>query len=197
MTFDEYIKNWFKSFLDEQEDDFVVNMYETLTGSDDSDIAYKRQFLVSDADADVIYDFLFVSGDLSDKYRACMPEPSVLLQDMFEEACLDIEYTFAKSFVEDMAYHAEGYSDPIDFFNDLTHGGCISGMIGMLIYNSDCKDIYIEHIDSMECFKEDFEEELGEPIVNQKRLPHYTFMCWFCYEELAYRIARELWPDVF
>ena len=61
------------------------------------------------------------------------------------------------------------------------------------------KDLYpdVEHIDDMEGFKEDFEDELGMPITNKEGLPHYTFMCWLCYEELAHRIAQELWPDKF
>ena len=70
-------------------------------------------------------------------------------------------------------------------------------MIGMLIYNSDCKEIYIEHIDDMEEFVKELESEMGEPIRNRDHLPHYTFVCWLCYEELAFRIARELFPDEF
>ena len=46
-------------------------------------------------------------------------------------------------------------------------------------------------------FVEDFEESLGEPVRNSNRQPHYTFICWFCYEELAYNIARTLYPESF
>lgn len=69
------------------------------------------------------------------------------------------------------------------FLEDLQQGGCISGMIGDFIYNSDCKEFYIKHIDELEQMKEDLEEELGEPIKNRFSVPHYTFMCWLCFEE--------------
>ena len=99
--------------------------------------------------------------------------------------------------IEDMAGHSENYDTPYGFFHDLSYGGCVSGMIGMFVYHSDCKRFYIEHIDDLEAFVEDFEEELGEPIQNKDHQPHYTFTCWLCYEELAYRIARTLYPDTF
>lgn len=107
------------------------------------------------------------------------------------------EYDFVPEIITDICDQIEGYSDPEDFFSDLSYGGCQSGMIGIFIYNSDCKKFYVDHIDSMEDFKSDFEEELGEPITNRYRLPHYTFLCWLCYEETAHRIASELWPDKF
>ena len=38
------------------------------------------------------------------------------------------------------------------FFEDLQHGGCISGMIGEFIYNNDCKEFYIKQ-NSTDFFK--------------------------------------------
>jgi hypothetical protein len=51
----------------------------------------------------------------------------------------------------------------------------------------------VRHIDDMENFISDMEDEIGEPIANRYELPHYTFVCWVCYEELAYRIYTELY----
>ena len=51
-------------------------------------------------------------------------------------------------------------------------------------------------MDDMEEWKNLMEDEMGA-IKNEQRLPHYTFMCWLCYEELAYSIARALYPDEF
>ena len=62
-------------------------------------------------------------------------------------------------------------------------------MIGMLIYNSDCKRIYIEHIDDMEEYAEQIYEEAGF-ISNKNGAPHYTHICWLCYEELAIRLVE-------
>lgn len=79
------------------------------------------------------------------------------------------------------------------FFEDLQHGGCISGMIGEFIYHSDCKEFYIKHIDGLENYKEELEEQLGEQIANRHSLPHYTFLCWLCFEEYC----RELYTNIF
>lgn len=76
------------------------------------------------------------------------------------------------------------------FCSDLQQGGCQSGMIGDFIYNSDCKDFYIAHIDELEQIKEELENDLGEPIQNRHSVPHYTFMCWLCFEEYVYNIAN-------
>lgn len=104
------------------------------------------------------------------------------------------EYDFAKEFLEDMASHMSN----VDFemwLNDLLKHGCISGMVGILIYNSDCKEIYVRNIDSMESMKEDLEEEVGEMIPNRHGLPHYTFLCWLCYEELGRMVYDKIFED--
>lgn len=119
------------------------------------------------------------------------------LTSIFTKAAGDhSNLSFAKEFIEDMVYHAQDYSSPLGFFQDLTHG-CQSGMIGMLIYNESCKQIYIQNIDDMEELKENLEEELGDPIKNKSGVPHYTFLCWLCYEELGFSIARTLFPNEF
>ena len=72
------------------------------------------------------------------------------------------------------------------YLNDLQKAGCQSGMVSEFIYNSDCKDFYIKHIDELEQIKEDLEDSLGELIQNKNSLPHYTFICWLCFEEYCY-----------
>ena len=74
------------------------------------------------------------------------------------------------------------------YLNDLQKAGCQSGMVSEFIYNSDCKDFYIKYIDELEQIKEDLEDSLGEPIQNKNSLPHYTFMCWLCFEEYCYTL---------
>lgn len=119
-----------------------------------------------------------------------------MLRDMFAQAAPG-EYSYEDEFIDDMATHAAGYSKPDGFFKDLAYGGCQSGMIGMLIYHSDCKEVYCRHIDDMEATKEDLEGEMGEPMRNHNHISHPDWMCWLCYEELGHRIASELWPDQF
>lgn len=81
------------------------------------------------------------------------------------------------------------------FFEDLQKGGCQSGMISDFIYNSDCKDFYINHLDELEQIKEDLEDSYGEPIQNKNKLPHYTFMCWLCFEEYCYDLYNALFDN--
>ena len=78
------------------------------------------------------------------------------------------------------------------FLNDLQQGGCISGMIGEFIYHADCKAFYMEHLDELESIKSDLEDSLYEPIANRFNLPHYTFMCWLCFEEYCFDIYRNI-----
>ena len=94
-----------------------------------------------------------------------------------------------------MAEHITGYNNPLGFFMDLTHG-CVSGLIGMLIYNMDCKRIYIKHIDDMEEYAEQIYSEVGF-IENKHGAPHYTHICYLCYEEFGYQIGRALFPETF
>ena len=116
------------------------------------------------------------------------------LKEMFMSALSDerTELSFVEEFVSDMAYNASGYDDPKSFFEDLQYGGCAIGMIGMLIYNDDCKDIYCRNIDDMESYLEEKAEEYGMPFENSKGLRHYVFVCWLCYELLADEIYTAL-----
>ena len=108
--------------------------------------------------------------------------------------------TFTDEFNDIISYKIEGYYGSTkeqlkSFFNDLQNGGCISGMIGEFIYNSDCKAFYVKHIDDLEEMKEDLEEQTGEPIANRHSLPHYTFLCWLCFEEYCYDLYRTIFED--
>ena len=78
------------------------------------------------------------------------------------------------------------------FLSDLQRSGCISGMINEFIYNSDCKEFYIKHIDELEEMRSDYEEGIGEQVNNKQSLPHYTFICWFCFEEYCYDLYRNI-----
>lgn len=106
------------------------------------------------------------------------------------------DYSFVGPMLRDMHEHIKEYDDPSGFFEDLAYGGCASGMVGMFIYNSDCLKFYMRHCADLESYKEEMEEELGEPIKNRDELPHWTFLCWLCYEELARTVADTLGFEV-
>lgn len=201
MTFKNYVLNWFHLLVEEHCTDkgWQCGLFKQF-GFDDSYIEADESvydFLLTMSDENVIYKSLFGYG--SNVNLDDIPDTESFLADMFKEVGKGSikDYDFAEELLEDMAAQCIDYVDPTGFFQDLQQGGCASGMIGMFIYNSDCKKFYIEHIDSMEDYIGELEDSLGSSIKNDKKLPHYTFICWVCYEELAFRIASALWSDKF
>jgi hypothetical protein len=109
-------------------------------------------------------------------------------------------YSFAEAFNAIILDKCEGYNGNDkeklkSFFEDLQHGGCISGIIGDFIYNDDCKNFYVQHIDDLEEMKEDLENNIGEPINNRNKLPHYTFVVWLCFEEYCYDLYNTIFEN--
>ena len=197
--FNEYMIVWFQDFVSDHENDseWVENLAGQL-GYEQDDEETPLDYLQTMDDVDFIYTSLF--GDKSCVLVDDLPTTEGFAREMLTETVKDLElskYDFVGELLDDMAEHIEGYNTPLGFFKDLSYGGCASGLIGMFVYNPDCKEFYIHHIDSMEDFKEDWENMIGEPVRNTKSLPHYTFLCWFCYEQVGYEIGRALFPEVF
>ena len=197
--FNEYVIVWFQDFVSDHENDseWVEILAEQL-GYEQDDEETPLDYLQTMDDVDFIYTSLF--GDKSYVVVDDLPSTDDFVVKMLADTAADLKlskYDFVGELLGDMAAHIEGYNTPLGFFKDLDYGGCASGLIGMFVYNPDCKKFYINHIDSLEDFKEDWENMIGEPVRNTKSLPHYTFLCWFCYEEIGYEIGRSLFPNVF
>lgn len=210
QTFDEHVLDWWSDYLDTCDEETARRIMENeFIGEEETVDDYIPEeaescldWLENQTDADQIYK-IFFGTEATDNVYDNVPDTQTLLTDIFMSCAgwygdpdSKSKPSFAKDFVADMAYHAEDYGTPLGFFEDLRNG-CQSGMIGMLIYNSDCKRIYIEHIDDMEDWKSEEEESLGDPIKNRDHIPHYTWMCWLCYEELGFQIAQTLFPNEF
>jgi hypothetical protein len=194
--FNEYVIVWFQDFVSDHESDseWVENLAGQLGYEYDVEET-PLEYLQTMDEADFIYMSLF--GDKSYVLVDDLPSTEDFVVKMLADTAKDLglsKYDFMGKFLADMTEHIEGYNTPLGFFKDLSYGGCASGLIGMFIYNPDCKEFYINHIDSMEDFKQDWENTIGEPVRNTKDLPHYTFLCWFCYEEVGDEIGRALFP---
>ena len=181
-------------FYEEFKNQFL-EWFEKLTDKNKRSVAEEMEVFADDMDGvagDYIYSMNSLLGEYGWNYtkeiRKAIKE---IISDDLEQ------WSFVDDFVDDIVYHMTGYDNAEGFFKDLEYGGCSSGMIGMFIYHSDCKKFYIQHIDDMENMKEELEEEMGEPIQNRNHQPHYTFMCWLCYEEFANEVARLLFEDDF
>lgn len=207
-TFNEYVLDWWHDYLDEADEHTLKALMENLIGEEEviedyvpSEAESPREWLKANMTADEIYGkyFSFENDGLCPDN---MPDTQEFVYEMLKENAswwdggTNTLPSFAEEFLRDMAYHIADYDSPLGFFKDLQHGGCVSGMIGMLIYNSDCKRIYIEHIDDMEEYAEQIYSEAGF-IKNKHGAPHYTHICWVCYEEFGYQIGRALYPETF
>lgn len=110
------------------------------------------------------------------------------------------EYSFVEEFNNIIENNISGYNGKTkeqlkSFFEDLQHGGCISGLISDFVYNHDCKTFYISHIDDLEDFKIELEQSIGEAIKGRNSLPNYTFLCWLCFEEYCYDLYNSLFEN--
>ena len=203
-SFVEYTSEWFQNFV-ENAHPVVLDQLMEVFGYTEEQVkeaeTIPSDYILLETDMDTVFEKLFGfdrTEDIDD-----IPSPNDFILGMLKQAVggvfvdkYDTPLSFVGEFLEDMASHIEGYSNPLSFFKDLQHG-CVSGMIGILIYNNDCKKIYIDNIDDMEGVKSEMEGEMGSPIQNGNAIPHYTFMCWLCYEELGFSIACDLFPDEF
>lgn len=203
MTFEEYVVDWFHSYLQNDENENISDEWFEAMGYTSDQLNEEQDtynFLMNLDDGEEIWHRAFSNdSEVQHSKLSEIADTEALLFDWFVDAVRPQyqDYSHVKDLLIDMAGQCIAYDNPLGFFKDLAYGGCISGMVGMFIYNSDCKDFYIKNIDSMEDYIEMLEGEMGEPVRNREHLPHYTFVCWVCYEELGNEVARTLWPETF
>ena len=113
-----------------------------------------------------------------------------MMDKAFEKAGVD-NYSFSEELKEIYKDHIESYPGVDDFFTDLAYGGCRSGMMGEFVYTDDCKEFYLKHMDDLEAYKRDIENDLGESITDDD-LTHAVLVTWLVVEEVARRVSDEL-----
>lgn len=100
-------------------------------------------------------------------------------------------YSFCDEFIDIIAYRlANPDVNAKGFFEDLSYGGCASGVVGELINYDDTKRIYSDNMDSIDEFIEYLEDELGQKI--NLDAPRYNSAVWCAFEEFADRINCQL-----
>ncbi len=93
--------------------------------------------------------------------------------------------------LEGLAYSS---NDEIkDFFLDLIQHGCISGMIGKLIYYADTHKFYDKYYNEIEELRLYVEDNLGNSL--ELNGDYKNAMAWYAFEETAIKTAFEL--DIF
>lgn len=99
-----------------------------------------------------------------------------------------------------------GYDEPRleRFARDLAHGGCVSGMIGELVYNSDTTAFYKKHYDDINAeLKETLDNYGSGASINEMfgdkwdpydplafETNNQNLLAWFAFEETAFRLIR-------
>ena len=115
------------------------------------------------------------------------------LATTFENAGLD-EYSFSADMQEVLLDHMSKYDNPLTGLEEITTHGCVSGILTDFIYYSDTKEFYTKHIDDIESFIDDLEDDLGESI----RLDHprYNNAVWLVAEQCASRASDSLEENI-
>lgn len=98
------------------------------------------------------------------------------------------QYSFLSDFFDTVAYKLGGYESPESYFEEVAYGGCASAVSGWTVYDDENKCFYIEHIDDLEAYFEDMQQNYGA-IKNEDGLRHYTLVCWRVYEDFC-RVLR-------
>lgn len=80
------------------------------------------------------------------------------------------------------------------FFNDLSKHGCVSWMIGFLVWYNQTHAFYDKHYYEVEEIRDEWEDSVWVPIVIKGDLKN--FFAWFAFEEVAYNLALELWIEI-
>ncbi|MEO1263176.1 MAG: hypothetical protein AAFZ15_30480 [Bacteroidota bacterium] len=89
----------------------------------------------------------------------------------------------------EVAGEALDYDDPKSFFTDLFYSGCISGMVGKLVYYADTRAFYDRYYHEIESLREEWEESTGEPLQIKGDLKNY--LAWFGFEYTAQNMYFE------
>ena len=99
--------------------------------------------------------------------------------------------------------HAEDYENGRDgFIDDLSYGGCESGLVGELIYYTDTTDFYNNHREDISALLYDVMQQTGytdpsdifgdkwhkdDPLAIETQ--NINLLAWFAFEETAFRLA--------
>lgn len=89
-----------------------------------------------------------------------------------------------------MAYEVEQIGD---FFSDLLNYGCVSGMVGSLIYYHDTHAFFDRHYAEIEEIRHSFTDQDIHPVAINDDLKN--FYAWMAFEEVAHQMAQEMGLD--
>lgn len=140
------------------------------------DMKWCKNKLQSLTDA-VDYHYGFTPADYFNE--AVMKEA---LSRTFEEKGL-ADRSFSTDMQTVLLDHMAKYNNPVDGLEEISTHGCASGVLSDFVYYSDTKEFYTKHIDDIEDFIYDLEDDLGESIA--LKYPRYNSAVWLVAEQCA------------
>lgn len=96
-----------------------------------------------------------------------------------------------KNWVADKAQDYDG--NQLAVLKDLQHGGCQSGMVNHLIYNSDCAEFCHEYWQDIEDVISEMKENTGDSnfLFGEDGFSFYR-LAWLAFEETAFKALSDL-----
>lgn len=149
--------------------------------------------MAEDQDMTAWYEYC-VEHQNSDDHKVSNFDLEGTVKDILTEVA-DIEWDFAEEFIDSYVGEMLQYQTAENFFIDLQHGGCQSGMIGGLIYYDDIRKIYVKNMDSIDTYIAELESEIGDNLFDTSKQPRFNYAVWATYEEFAYRIYSALFEN--
>ena len=126
--------------------------------------------------------------------------------DYFNEAVMKeaLSRTFEKTGLADRSFsadmqeilldHMSRYDNPVTGVEEISTHGCASGVLSDFIYYSDTREFYTKHIDDIEDFIYDLEDDLGESITLDH--PRYNSAVWLVAEQCASYVVDGLAENI-
>lgn len=149
--------------------------------------------MAEDQDMKVWYEYC-IEHQSSDDNKVSNFDLEGAIKEIITEVT-DVEWGFAEEFIDSYVSNILQYQAAEDFFCDLQHGGCQSGLVGGLVYYNDTRKIYINNMESIDEYIAELESEMGVSILDTSKQPRFNYAVWLTYEEFAYRIYSALFEN--
>ncbi len=98
--------------------------------------------------------------------------------------------TIISEVCKEVLLHGNTHQSITNFFHDIHNHGCVCGMVGFLIYTTDVHTFFDRYYDEIEELREEYQENTGLSLSIQGDLK--TYLSWFAFEEVSYKIAKKL-----
>ena len=85
------------------------------------------------------------------------------------------------------------HDNPCEYLNDILQYGCKCGCVPEMVFYSDTRDFFDRHYDEIDEIRQDWEDNIGQPIEIKGDLKN--FLSWFAFEHTAWKIERETGLD--